>query len=272
MKTCYIGGGNMAAAMVAGMVANDYNPNDIVVFDKNQDKLDNLNQKYGIQVTNSLIDTVKFADILILAIKPQNMVELINEIKQYITNQQIIVTVAAGINTATYEKLIAKAVAFVRVIPNTPCSLGYGATGIYFNKNVSDNSKAVITNIMKTMGEVAVVDDENEIDIIAAIASSGPAYYFQFMEHMINAAVNNGLDKQQAEKLVVQTCLGASQMALNSDQDISTLRKNVTSKKGITYEALHTFEKFDLKNTVDKAVKANIDRAKELAKEFSNSI
>lgn len=272
MKICFIGGGNMASAMIAGMVAHGYNAQDIIVFDRNEEKLQNLVQKYSIKTSNYLIDTVKQADILILSIKPQGMADLIKQIRDFVTDRQIIVTVAAGIETKAYEKLFAKEVSFVRSIPNTPSSLGYGATGIYFNDNVNDTSKKMIVDIMKTMGVVTVVEDEKEIDVIAAVASSGPAYYFQFMEHMINAAIKRGLEKSQAEKLVAQTCLGAAQMALNSDQDIATLRKNVTSKNGITFEALQTFEKFDLGDIVDRAIQANTDRAKELTQEFSDNL
>ncbi|AIT09966.1 pyrroline-5-carboxylate reductase [Candidatus Francisella endociliophora] len=272
MQISFIGGGNMAAAMIAGMVAHGYDSKSILVFDRNKEKKNALVEKYGICVSDSISSTVKGADILILAIKPQNMVELINDIKALVNKDQIIVTVAAGIETQAYEKLFAKEISFVRTIPNTPSSLGYGATGIYFNNNVSDDRKNKIIDIMKTMGEVAVVNDEREIDVIAAIASSGPAYYFQFMEHMIEAAVNNGLDKSKAEKLVMQTCLGAAKMAQNSNEDISTLRKNVTSKKGITYEALNTFESLGLDSIVNNAIQANIKRAKELSKEFSEAI
>ncbi|MEY8702920.1 pyrroline-5-carboxylate reductase family protein, partial [Francisella philomiragia] len=138
--------------------------------------------------------------------------------------------------------------------------------------NISEDDRSEVICIMRTMGEVVVVDKEDEIDVIAAIASSGPAYYFQFMEHMVNAAVKRGLSKQQAEKLVAQTCLGAAQMALKSDEDMATLRKNVTSKKGITFEALCTFERFSLGEIIDNAIQANITRAQQLAQEFSSEI
>lgn len=272
MKICFIGGGNMAEAMIAGMTTHGYNAQNIVVFDRNTSKCNNLVNKYSVKVSNSIIEMVKEANILILAIKPQGMVELINEIKKYITDSQIIVTVAAGIETKSYENLFGKQIPFARTIPNTPSSLGYGATGIFFNKNVNNKDKDIIIEIMKTMGKVTVVSNEKEIDIIAAIASSGPAYYFQFMEHMVNAAVNHGLDADQAEKLVIQTCLGAAQMALNTNEDISTLRKNVTSKNGITYEALKVFDDSNLGDIINKAINANLKRAKELAKEFENNI
>ncbi|WP_432772965.1 pyrroline-5-carboxylate reductase [Francisella salimarina] len=272
MKVCFIGGGNMAAAMIAGMVNHGYDGQNIIVFDRNEDKRENLVSRYGILSSDSLLESIAIADIIILAIKPQGMISLIRDIRDHTRDDQTIVTVAAGIKANDYERMFAKNISFARTIPNTPSSLGYGATGIFFNKNISDDNKSEVINIMKTMGEVAVVKKEDEIDVIAAIASSGPAYYFQFMEHMVNAAAKRGLDKQQAEKLVAQTCLGAAKMVLKSDEDMATLRKNVTSKKGITFEALFTFERLDFGGTVDKAIQANINRAEELSQEFSSQI
>ena len=269
MQISFVGGGNMTEAMIAGMVNHGYDPKKISVFDRNESKTGKLVKQYGITVCNSLKDTVEGADILILAIKPQNMADLILAIRDFVTNNQTIVTVAAGIETKVYEELFGKSISFVRTIPNTPSSLGYGATGVYFNANVKDSLKKDVVEMMESMGEVAVVTDENEIDVIAAVASSGPAYYFQFMEHMVNAAVENGLDKDKAEKLVIQTCLGAAMMAKNTSEDIAILRQNVTSKKGITYEALKTFESEGLGIIVSKAIDSNMKRAKELSKELS---
>nr|AAV29025.1 NT02FT1857 [synthetic construct] len=272
MKICFIGGGNMAAAMIAGMTSHGYKSQDIIVFDRNEHKCLNLIKKYNINTSTSLLNTIKLADVLILAIKPQNMFELIKNIRDTVTSTQVIVTVAAGIQTSAYEELFNKEISFARTIPNTPSSLGYGATGIFFNKVIAADKKDLVIDIMQTMGVVTVVEDEKEIDIVAAIASSGPAYYFQFMEHMVEAAIKQGLDKKQAEKLVVQTCLGAAQMALNTNENMSELRKNVTSKKGITYEALNIFEQFNLGGIVDKAIQANIARAQQLAIEYTKLI
>jgi pyrroline-5-carboxylate reductase len=119
------------------------------------------------------------------------------------------------------------------------------------------------------MGVVEVVKQEGDINLVTACSGSGPAYYLQFMEHMVNSAVARGFTKKQAESLVVQTCLGAAQMAMNSSSDISTLRENVTSKKGVTAEALRVFDEYDLGGIVDKAIEANIIRSEELANEMS---
>lgn len=270
-KICFIGGGNMAEAMIAGMVSASYEPQSICAVDRNESKRDLLKKKYGIRVSASLINEVEQADTVVLAIKPQQMAELILEIKDIVKNQ-LIVTVAAGLEVSVYEKLFSKQICFSRAIPNTPSSVGYGATGVYFNSNATASHKQEVKEMMGSMGIVEVVEDENMIDVIAACASSGPAYYLQFMEHMVEATVNQGLDKTKAERLIIQTCLGAAEMAKQSEQNISTLRKNVTSKKGITAEALGVFENADLKNITARAITANISRAKELSKEMAEKL
>ncbi|MGQ4001433.1 pyrroline-5-carboxylate reductase [Francisellaceae bacterium CB300] len=269
-KICFIGGGNMAEAMIAGLINKEYNSSLISVIDRNKDKLEALKNKYGVMTCQSYGSAIKQSDVVILAIKPQQMASLIAEIKDDIENQ-LIITVAAGIEVEVYEKLFAKKVALARVIPNTPSSLGFGATGIYFNVNVSEEQKDCVNAIMESMGIVEIVDDEAMLDVIAACASSGPAYYLQFMEHMVNAATKLGLDNKKAEHLVVQTCLGAAQIAKHSGQSISKLRENVTSKKGITAEALNVFEKSDLAGIVENAIVANINRAKEISKELDKN-
>ena len=268
---CFIGGGNMAEAMISGMVNSNYESQSICVVDRNELKRESLKSKYGIRVSVNLIEEVEKADILVLAIKPQQMSELILEIKDTVKDQ-LIVTVAAGIEVVVYEKLFSKPVCILRTIPNTPSSIGFGATGIYFNENVTKDHEEQVINMMSSIGIVEVVEKESMIDVIAACASSGPAYYLQFMECMVAAVVKQGLDKEKAERLVIQTCLGAAQMAKQSDKSISTLRENVTSKKGITAAALNVFEKSNLGDIVREAIDANIDRANELSKEISEKL
>ena len=267
-KICFIGGGNMAEAMIAGLISKKYDANLISVIDRNQDKLLALKNNYGVMTYQSYGDVVKQSDIVILAIKPQQMAGLILDIKDSISNQ-LIITVAAGIEVSVYEELFAKKVAFARTMPNTPAGLGYGATGVYFNDNVNASQKGITENILQTMGIVEVVSKESEIDIVAACSGSGPAYFFAFMEYMVAAATKKGLDSGQAKRLVIQTCLGASEMAQASEQSIAVLRENVTSKKGITAEALKVFEKSNLAEIVESAIEANMSRAKEISKELS---
>ena len=271
-RVCFIGGGNMAEAMIAGMVGEYCDAKNIIVVDRNKNKRDFLVRKYGVNVVDSAADTVKSTDILVLAIKPQQMKELILDIKDNIKSKQLIITVAAGLEIEFYEKLFSKKISVARVMPNIPSSLGYGAAGVFFNKDVNDNQKKTVVDVIRTMGVVEVVKQENDINLVTACSGSGPAYYLLFMEHMINSAVSRGFTKKQAESLVVQTCLGAAQMAMNSSSDISTLRENVTSKKGVTAEALRVFEESDLGGIIDKAIEANIIRSEELANEMSSNL
>lgn len=267
-KICFIGGGNMAEAMVAGLISREYDAKNIFVIDRNESKRASLENKYKIQAYDKY-DVLKECGTIVIAIKPQQVAMLIAEIKDYITQDQLIITIAAGIEVCVYEKLFGKPISLARTIPNTPCSLGYGATGVYFNQNVSLSQQETVINIMQTMGIAEVVNNESMIDVIAACAGSGPAYYLQFMEHMVDAAIKQGLDRAKAERLITQTCLGAAKMALNSGQTISKLRENVTSAKGITAEALNVFAKSKLDNIVDNAIQANISRSKEISKELS---
>ena len=271
-RVCFIGGGNMAEAMIAGMVGEYCDAKNIIVVDRNKNKRDLLVIKYGVNVANSAADTVKSADTLVLAIKPQQMKNLVLDIKDNIKSKQLIITVAAGLEIEFYEKLFDKNISVARVMPNIPSSLGYGAAGVFFNEDVNDNQKKTVVDIIKTMGVVEVVKQESYINLVTACSGSGPAYYLQFMEHMINSAISRGFTKKQATSLVVQTCLGAAQMAMNSSSDISTLRENVTSKKGVTAEALRVFEESDLSGIIDKAIQANIIRSEELAEEMSSNL
>ena len=269
-KICFIGGGNMAEAMIAGLVSKKYDASLISVIDRNQNKLSALKNNYGVMTYQLYGSVIKQSDVVILAIKPQQMAGLILDIKDNI-DRQLVITVAAGIGVEIYESLFSKQVAFARAMPNTPASLGYGATGVYFNNNVSALQKNVAENILQTMGIVEVVDDEYKIDVVAACSGSGPAYFFAFMEYLVSATTKKGLDSEQVKRLVIQTCLGASKMAQASNHSIGTLRENVTSKKGITAEALDVFEKANLARIVDNAIDANIARAKEISKELGKN-
>ena len=267
-RICFIGGGNMAEAMIAGLISKKYDANLISVIDRNQDKLVALKNNYNVITYQSYSDVIKQSDVIILAIKPQQMANLIVDIKDSISNQ-LIMTVAAGIAVKIYEKLFAKKIAFARTMPNTPAGFGYGATGVYFNTNVCASQKGIAEKILQAMGIVEVVDEEYKIDIVAACSGSGPAYFFAFMEYMVAAATRKGLDGGQAKRLVIQTCLGAAEMSQASEQSIAVLRENVTSRKGITAEALAVFEKSNLAEIIEKAVEANMGRAKEISIELS---
>jgi pyrroline-5-carboxylate reductase len=268
-KICFIGGGNMASSMIAGVVLDGFNAKNITVYDRNKDKLQNLVNKYGINISQDLQKTVKEADMVILSVKPQQMSDIVEQISQIVINhKKFIVTVAAGLNVKFYQSRLNSLIAIARVMPNTPSSVQCGASGVYYNNNVSKVQKDQIEYILKTMGVYIVLDSESKINIVAACAGSAPAYFFKFMESIIDEAVLMGITEQQARNIVTMTMLGTAKMAISSGDKISTLRKNVTSKGGTTAEALRVFNENKLDSIIAEAMRANVKRSEEMSNEM----
>ena len=269
-KLSFLGGGNMATSMIAGLVADGFEAKNITVFDRNADKLERLNSNYGVQTTLDINEAVNISEMIVLSVKPQQMTEVASKFSDIVVNDnKYIVTVAAGLSIAFYEKIFSEKTAVARVMPNTPSSVKSGAAGIYFNANVSDLEKEQVEYMMNTMGVSVVVDTESKIDVVAACAGSAPAYFLLFMENMIKEAIEMGLTAEQAKSLVVTTMFGTAKMAQQSDEEISTLRKNVTSKGGTTAEALRVFNESGLEKITAKAMQANVNRSKELSEELN---
>jgi len=268
-KLCFIGGGNMASAIISGLYQDGFNTQNIIVFDRNKCKLEYLQHQFNIKVSDNIESSIQSSNTVILAIKPQQLKELAIKIKNTINKTKpLIITVIAGVMTQTYSQWFSD-VAIARVMPNTPSSVGAGASGLFFCKNVSSQQRELVEYIMRTMGIAITLDDENLIDVVAAVSGSGPAYFLAFMEAMIRTATKLNLSKKQAILLVKQTVLGTAKMSLSTKTPISILRENITSKGGTTAEALRIFDKNDLDKTINDAMLANIHRAKELANSFT---
>ena len=260
----------MSTAMIAGLIANGFNSKNITVVDRNISKLNNLEKTYNIIGSQDLINSIDNDCIIVLSVKPQQMQEVVMQIKDnIIKNNNLIITVAAGLVSSLYEKWINENIALARVMPNTPSSLQCGASGIFYNKNVIEEQKQAVDYIMKTMGIAVTVDSEDKIDAVAANSGSGPAYFLMFIEAMIKESINMGLTPEQSKELATQTALGAAKMAINSNENISTLRENITSKGGTTAEALRVFRENNLDNIISQAMKANVKRSQELSKILS---
>ena len=269
-KICFIGGGNMASSMVAGVVLDGFDASNITVYDRNDGKLESLKNKYGINVSKDLQKTVKNADMVILSVKPQQMSDVVASIANEITHgSKFVVTVAAGLNVKFYQNRLNSSTAIARVMPNTPSSVQCGASGIYYNENVSAIQRSQAEYVLKTMGVFIAVDIESKIDVVAACAGSSPAYFFKFMEGMIAEAVSMGLTETQARDMVAMTMLGTAKMTINSTDKISTLRENVTSKGGTTAEALRVFNESGLDDIIAKSMQANVRRSQEMSKELA---
>ena len=267
LKISFIGAGNMACSLIGGLIADGKTPADINITDNNTEQLNKLQQHFGVNVCQSNIEATEAADILVLAVKPQVLKQVTEEISETVQcKQPLIVSIAAGVQEKDINRWLGNNVAIVRTMPNTPSLIQTGATGLYANDKVSSEQRNIAETIMRAVGVAVWVDSEKQMDAVTAISGSGPAYYFLFMEAMEAAGRELGLDTETARLLTLQTAVGATKMALESSEDCATLRQRVTSPGGTTEQALRTFEEGDLRQLIKQAVTAAAKRSQELAK------
>ncbi len=240
-------------------------PRAVCVSDVNETRLSYLQQKYGVATVNKNVQVIDGADILILAIKPQNLAEVTTDLNGQLKPDQLVLSIIAGARIGTLcQSLNHQHV--VRVMPNTPAQIGEGISVWTATAEVTAEQKALASSILSTMGKEIYVDDEKYLDMATAVSGSGPAYFFLFVESLIEAAVNLGLPRDVAEELVLQTMLGSGHLIQKSDKSPSELRRMVTSPGGTTAEALLRFEKGEFNELVNQAVAAAYNKAKELGR------
>ena len=269
-RIAFLGGGNMAASLIAGLRHAGWAGADIVVVDRNADKRDALHARHEVATAASIADADLDVDVVMLAVKPQVMDEAIADLRGALgTRRPLAISIAAGIPLSVLNLWLGADIPCIRTMPNTPSQLGVGATGLYAPPSITHAARDLADRIMATAGINVWVEQESDIDTIIATSGSGPAYYFAFMEAMIDAAVDMGLSRESAKQLVLQTALGAARMACESGDDPATLRTKVISKGGTTAEALAQFQQADLAGTVAKAMQASADRAGVLADELA---
>ena len=267
-KIGFIGGGNMAEALIKGIIAeNVYTSDNILVSDISADRLTFMANQYKVETTDQNAELASQVDILVLAVKPQNMTEALGSIKGSLKENVLVITIAAGIKTAKIANALGD-IPIVRVMPNTPALIAQGASALFANdkaKKILDKAKT----IFDAVGEAVIVDSEDLIDAVTAVSGSGPAYFFLLTEEMIKAAVQLGISEDNAKKLVLQTAKGAALLAVKADKNGETtaqLRKKVTSPGGTTEAALKTFTEGKFASLVTAAIKRAHDRSKELSK------
>lgn len=271
LKISFIGGGNMARSLISGLIKAGYKKELISVSNRSEGKLIALKEDFGINTSLDNYEVAKNADLIILAVKPQFMAEMLNKLTDQIKDYQnkLIISLAAGVTVQRLESLLNGHNKIVRLMPNTPALIGYGVTGAYATNQVSEEEKNFTHQILSSVGKVVWVENENAINTVTAASGSSPAYFFLFMQYMIEHSKALGLTEEQAKTLVIETALGAAQMALkNPDISLETLRAQVTSKGGTTFAAISKFEELNLKNSVVQAMDACIARAEEMQKLF----
>jgi len=264
MKIAFIGGGNMGEAILGALLEKKlYKPADISVSDISEPRRQYLKKQYGISVTAGNKEAVAGKDVVVLAVKPQNINEVLADLRGLLKPGQLVLSIAAGVKINTISQGLGHR-KVVRSMPNTPAQIGLGISGWTATPEVSGEQKAWARTILGAMGKEIYFDDEEYLDMVTAVSGSGPAYFYLFAESLIDAAVGLGLNRKDAEALVSQTMLGAAHLMQKSDKTPAELRRNVTSKGGTTERAIQVFEGSDLAGIVGKAVKAACQRAKEL--------
>jgi len=261
----FIGAGNMAAALIDGLIGNGWDPANIHASDTEEARLKLLAEK-GIATTPDNHTVVTNSDVVILAVKPQVMKDVLIPLQETLTaNACLLVSIAAGIPIGNLQEYSHANQAVVRCMPNTPALVQSGASALFANEHCSASQKSQAEVLLKAVGIVCWLEQEDDIDAVTALSGSGPAYFFLLMEAMQEAAVALGLDKNTAELLCQQTALGAARLAQSSDVDVAELRRRVTSPGGTTKAALQQFESEDFSAMVGRALGKAARRSKELA-------
>ncbi len=264
----FIGAGNMASSLIGGLIENGYDQARISACDISEEQLERLRERFAIDTPRDSLAAARAADIVVLAVKPQNMRELCTGLAKLPQNPaQLFISVAAGVTADAIEKWLGGPRAIVRCMPNTPALIQLGASGLAANAQVDSSQRQTAEAILQAVGLCLWVDAESDLDAVTAISGSGPAYFFYFIELLEEAGVKLGLPRETAAQLARQTALGAASMA--SGNDVKTLRAQVTSKKGTTEQAILSFQQNRLDRLVDEATAAAQRRSQELARELT---
>ncbi|WBS03897.1 pyrroline-5-carboxylate reductase [Pseudoduganella sp. SL102] len=271
MKIAFIGGGNMAAALVAGLAGKVTPGANIHVVDPNPAALEALHAGHGVTTAPSIDAAVSAAEVIVLAVKPQSMREAVAPLVPLLASAAhapLVLSIAAGIRSADLSRWLGGYGAIVRCMPNTPALIGMGIAGLVASAGVTQAQRLAADQVLKAVGGTVWLDDEAQIDAVTGVSGSGPAYVFYFIEAMQQAAVELGLTAGQGLELAKATFTGAAQLAAQSQEPVSVLRERVTSKGGTTYAALTSMEESGVKAAIVNAVKAAAARGRELGEQM----
>ena len=272
MKIVFIGGGNMASSLIGGLIADGFDAGAIAVADINKQALQNLQQRYQIQTFSDAQAAVQTADTVVLAVKPQVLKAVAIELADSIQKKKpLVISVAAGVRTADIERWLGGNVAVVRAMPNTPALVQCGASGLFANEHVNETQREDAETILRATGLTVWMENEDQINAVTALSGSGPAYFFRIMESLEAAAQALGLSSQAARLLTLQTALGAAKLAMESSEDIASLRQSVTSRGGTTEEGLRVMDEHRVDDLFKEVLQAAYNRAKLLAEDLGTA-
>lgn len=264
MKIGFIGLGNMASAIIGGILAKKMaKPEEIVGFDKSECARENAQKKFSLVIAKDNIQTAQMSDVLFLAVKPQFMNDIFDELKGQIAKETIVVSIAAGKTIDFLEKGISPEHKIIRCMPNTPALVGEGCSGACCNKCVSDEEFERVLTLLNSFGKAYRIS-ENMMDAVVAVSGSSPAYVFMFIEAMADAAVKAGMPRNMAYEFAAQAVLGSAKMVLETGEHPAVLKDMVCSPAGTTIEAVKVLEEKGFRGAVMDAMEACIVRNRQL--------
>lgn len=267
----FLGAGNLAEALIKGLLSSgSVKAGQIVASDKISERLIHLAEAYEVKVYNKNFEVVKNADIIFLTVKPNDAEHVLKEAAGEITAGKLLISAAAGITTTRILEALKDGglnhfIAVVRAMPNTPAIVSEGATGLCAGIGTGKNHMALARAVFEAVGKVVTVEDESLLDAVTGLSGSGPAYVFLFMEALIEGGMKQGLPRETAKTLAMQTVLGAAKLAIESPKELPELIRMVTSPGGTTLEGLKKLEEGGFRESVENAVEAATKRAKELS-------
>jgi pyrroline-5-carboxylate reductase len=266
----FIGGGNMASSLIGGLVPDTLSPRKVLVGEPDAEKRSRLEELFGISGFENNVEVIEAADVIIVAVKPQIISEVLRPLAEELTKRQpLIISIVAGIRTQSFNILLGNEHALIRVMPNTPALVGRGASGLYASPGVSEGQKIIAETLMGATGITEWVDTESDIDTVTALSGSGPAYFMLFMKALSDAAVAAGLDEQTARRLTIETAAGAAELARPGAETLDELIRKVTSPGGTTERALKSFNKNEFTRIVGEALEAARTRSEQIAVELA---
>jgi pyrroline-5-carboxylate reductase len=269
INAAFVGGGNMGGALIRGLIARGLPPQNISVGEAIQTRRIALADELGVHVTADSCEAVAGADVVVLAVKPQDMAGTTQALAAVFAQRPpLVLSIAAGIRVADIVAWCGPGITVMRAMPNRPALNNVGATAIYAPDGSSEAHRQLASDILGAVGTTVWVAHEDALDVVTALSGSGPAYFFLLAELMTDAAVNLGLPRASAQELAIQTLFGSGRMARDSDGDLARLRAEVTSKGGTTEAAVGSFDAANLRGIVAAALTAATDRSREMAQVF----
>jgi pyrroline-5-carboxylate reductase len=268
MRIAFIGGGHMTTSLIGGLRSGGLPASDITVADPVAGQLERLRREFGVQGTHDNVAAASGADLVVLAVKPQDMAAATRSLAGAGDSRRVVLSIAAGIRLANLATWLGSHVPVVRAMPNRPALIGAGITAACAGPGVSESERARAEWVLAAAGQVVWLDDESQMDAVTAVSGSGPAYFFLLIEAIEDAGAALGLPRQTARQLAVQTALGSARMAAEGTDPPELLREQVTSRGGTTAAALAVLESADLRGIFARAIDAAARRSAELADQF----